>query len=206
MMTAPSLIRLSARAAARLRRFVNDTEASLTVEAVLVLPFFLQFYVSMFAFYDVFRTAAINEKAAYTISDVISRRNAGAPIDTAYVNWLNDLFDYMLEGRGATWIRVTSVTFDSIDNRYEVEWSRGTNGQPDLTTADLVALAPKLPVMPGGDTVVLVETDTRFGVGYGTPAWSSNHMHAMFGALGNQQLNTFIYTRPRFAPRIEFTS
>lgn len=182
------------------RRFLRETDASMTVEAVLVLPFYLQFFVSAFAFFDAFRTASVNEKAAYTIADVITRRNAGAPVDTAYINWLNDMFDYLLEGPTDTWIRVSSVTYSDVNTQYEIEWSVGTRGQPPLQTIDLPAIAARLPIMPGGDTVILVETQTRFGVGY------SNSPGFLFSSLGNQQLNTFIFTRPRFAPRIDFTS
>jgi Flp pilus assembly protein TadG len=183
------------------RRFLRETDASMTVEAVLVLPFYLQFFVAAYAFFDAFRTASVNEKAAYTIADVITRRNAGAPVDTDYINWLNTLFDYMLQGRTTdTWIRVTSVTYSDIDGRYEVEWSVATRGHDALDTQDANAMAGRLPIMPGGDTVILVETETRFGIGY------SNTPGFLFSALGDQQLNTFIFTRPRFAPRIEFSS
>lgn len=184
-------------AARRLRRFAADTDASMTIEAMLILPVYLQFYIAAYAVFDGFRTAVINEKAAYTIADVITRRNPGAPVDNAFVYWTNDLYDYLLEGRGTdTWVRITSITYSDLDQKYEVEWSKGTHGQPRLNNGDIPALTPRLPVMPGGDTIILVETHSKFGIGLvGTRP-------LLFTALGNQNLQTFIFTRPRFAPRI----
>lgn len=184
-----------------LGRFLRDTDASMTVESVLILPFYLQFYVAAYAFFDAFRTQTINEKASYTIADVITRRNAGAPVDTAYINWLNTLYDYLLEGRGNdTWIRVSSVTYSNANSRYEIEWSVATRGKQRYTTADLPAIAAALPTIPGGDTVILVETHSTFGIGL------SGTRPLLFSALGNQVLETFTFTRPRFTTRIEFTS
>lgn len=197
----PPLRLISHAVAGRLQRFWRETDASMTIEAILILPVYLQFYVAAYAFFDAFRTATVNEKAAYTIADVISRRNGGVPVDTAYIDWLKDLYDYQLEGRGSsTWIRVSSITYDSTDAVYEIEWSEGTDGHADLTDADLLVLAPRLPNMPGGDSVLLVETNSTFGVGL------SGTRPLLFSALGNQNLSTFIFTRPRFAPRIDFSS
>lgn len=194
--------RATAAAAAALGRFAREESASITVESMLVLPFFLQFYVASYVFFDMFRVATVNEKAAYTVADVISRRNPGADVDQAYIDGLNVLFDYLIEGRGATWIRVTSVVYSGVNERYEVEWSATTGGKPILTTAQIQDHANRLPVMPDGDTVVLVETNTTFALN-ATPVFGGEFL---YGAIGERQLETYIFTRPRFAPRIGFAS
>ncbi len=191
-----------AAAAAALGRFARDESATITIESMLVLPFFLQFYVAAYVFFDMFRMATINEKAAYTIADVISRRNPGADVDQDYIDGLNTLFDYLIDGRGATWIRVTSVVFSGTNDRYEVEWSATTGGYPVLDTGIIQTHANYLPIMPDGDTVVLVETNTTFQLN-ATPAFGGDFL---FGVLGQRELETYIFTRPRFAPRIGFAS
>jgi hypothetical protein len=190
------------RAAAELGRFAREQDASITIESLIVLPFFLQFYIASYVFFDMFRMATINEKAAYTIADVISRRNPGADVDQDYIDGLNTLFDYLIDGRGATWIRVTSVVFSGANDRYEVEWSATTGGYPVLNTGIIQSHQNFLPVMPDGDTVVLVETNTTFQLN-ATPVFGGEYL---FGVLGERELETYIFTRPRFAPRIGFES
>jgi len=60
-----------------------------------------------------------------------------------------------------------------------------------MTPADLTDLEERLPVMPDEERVILVETwNTWEGV--------------METGLGQQTLENFIFTRPRFAPQVIF--
>jgi hypothetical protein len=165
-----------------LRRFAGDEGGVITVESLLVLPLYLFWFVTTFQLFQIFRLAGINEKAAYTISDIISRENGANAINQAYVNGVHSLYNYLLANRGETWVRVTLVGYDAVLDQYETVWSVATTGM-EKREGDLSYLRNRLPVMPASETVILVETlnDTRLSLPF------------PFSAM-----ETFIVTRPRF--------
>ena len=181
---------------ARLRAFLGDSRGSLSVEAALMLPLLCFFYVGTFVWFDAFRVQNTNLKAAYTISDMISRETVA--VDTGYLNGLNLVFDYLTYSNHPTYIRVTSLkcTADCNDDALrdlEICWSWATTGRVPHTAETFAAFESQIPVMPIGDTVIMTETfmayEPPFNVG-----------------ISPQRFENFIVTRPRFAPEVEFES
>ena len=129
-----------------------------------------------------------------TIADMLSREtgpiagdSTSVQINQTYVNGLNTMFDYLTNSRQPTWIRVTSVYWDDNDNKYRVDWSATSGtGHDEMTTYMLQAYKDRIPVMPNGDTVVLVETFMAY-----TPVFKVG--------LDPRWFQTFITTAPRFA-------
>jgi hypothetical protein len=180
----------------RFRRFLSDTAGSATVEAVLMLPLLCTFYVGTFVWFDAFRVQNTNLKAAYTISDMISRETV--PIDATYLNGLNTVFDYLTYSNHPTYVRITTVkcTEDCDDDSarvLEICWSWATPGRTAHTETTFASFEDKIPLMPLGDTVIFAETfmayEPPFNVG-----------------IGPQRFENFIVTRPRFAPEVELVS
>lgn len=173
----------------RLTRFLrHDETGTLMAEAVLVLPFMLWSYLALFVYWDNYRAINIVQKAAYTISDMISREQVA--ITDAYITGLDSMMEYLIDQDQDAKIRVSSITWSDINNRYEVRWSRSAhNAMPQLTTGTVAALAGQLPTLYNGDFVVLVEVEVNY-----TPAFKVG--------LGNQTLKQFIVTRPRFVSPI----
>jgi len=169
----------------RLARFRRDKRGTVSVESVIVLPLLMLWFVASFVFFDIYLTNSINEKAAYTVSDLLSRHRNSSRVNNAYIDGLNRVFDFLINNRGDTWIRTTSVKYDETDDKYGAEWSYATHGKPRLTDSDVEALRDRLPVMPGNETIILVETFTEY-----TPAFDVG--------IGPQTFRTFIFTRPRF--------
>ncbi|KPU84128.1 hypothetical protein JI58_05710 [Marinosulfonomonas sp. PRT-SC04] len=171
--------------------FARDLRGSATLEFLIVLPMLIWSMLAISLFFDAFRARSTNLKAAYTISDLISRENPFVGPD--YIAGLNTMYTFLSASNNPTWIRVSVVQFDTEDPQIDTDgvlilkWSHGTNGQPDLTDATLSDIASKIPVMGHGDSLILVET------------------HMKYRALAKINFNgasfdNFIATRPRFTP------
>ncbi len=182
-----SLLRLPQRQS-HLRRFLRDEQATVIAEAVIVLPLFLWAFIALFVYWDAFRSMNTVQKAAYTVSDMISREQTG--ISSAYITGMGRVFDYLIDESQTTRMRVTSVTRSAANNRFEVHWSRtaGTGMSP-LTTTTLQNYAYEIPTMAPGDYVVIVEVKVDYVPGFNI-------------GMPNQTFRQFIVTRPRFLPCI----
>lgn len=177
----PIMQRLKLRA----RRFGDETSGSIPVEGLLVSTLLIWWYVAAFTFFYAYQQKNANLKGAYTIADMLSRQTDA--IDEDYITGLNTVFDYMTRSPRDTFIRVSSLYWDDVQDRYEVQWSHVTDpAYNHHTYSSIQPLAAKIPTMPEQDSVILVETfmyhQPIFNVGLG-PAWYT----------------TFITTRPRFA-------
>ena len=171
----------------RIQEFIEDSRASVTLEALLMFPLLIWAYVSTFVFFDAFRTKNANMKAAYTISDMLSRQTN--PVNQAYLDGLNEVYDFLASSPHPTWIRVSVVTWDEDDVQFEVEWSESTKSQTAWTTESLDEIVPRIPAMSHADTVIIVETHMTY--------------EPMFRlGLRTLDFDNFVVTSPRFAPRL----
>lgn len=168
----------------RFRGFVNDETGVLMAEAVLVLPFMLWSYLALFVYWDSYRAINTVQKAGYTISDMLSREML--PVNEAYIAGMDAILEYMIDQDQDAKLRVSSVTWSDINDRYEVKWSRSPhNALPQLTTASIAAMEDRLPLMFNGDFVTLVEVEVDYKPSFNV-------------GLGKQTIKQFIVTRPRF--------
>ena len=172
-----------------LRRFFRDESATIMAEAVLVLPFMLWSYLGLFVYWDSFRVMNKVQKASYTISDMISREMV--TVNDAYITGMDTLMESLIDRDQNVSLRVSSVTWSQMRERFEIHWSRSTDAiaMPALTTTTLQLLKDSIPNMSDGDYVVIVETR----VGY-EPAFDVG--------MDTQTLSQFIVTRPRFVPKV----
>jgi Flp pilus assembly protein TadG len=176
------------------RTFGTDTRGSIPTEGVMAFTFLIWWYIASFQFFDAYRQKNINLKGAYTVADLLSRETGpvtGDPtsveVNQAYIDGLNTMFDYLTYSNKPTWIRVTSVYWDEDADKYRVDWSATSGtGHPAMTTAVLQNYANRIPVLPTGDTVVVVETFMAY-----EPIFSLG--------LDARWFETFIATSPRFA-------
>lgn len=177
----------------RIRTFASDERGTATTEAIIVLPLLIWSMVAMSQYFDGFRARSTNLKAAYTISDMISRENPF--VGPNYITGLNTVYDFLAATPHPTWIRVTLVQFDTEDplneddGRHIVKWSHGTNGKIKLPNGTLHddSVKVRIPVMGNGDSLILVETHMQY------------EPFANIG-LGSFSQDNFIATRPRFPP------
>jgi Flp pilus assembly protein TadG len=173
--------------ATRLKSFVADTRGSVSVEFILVMPFLFWAFMATYVYFDGFRQSALNLKATYTISDLISRETE--TINDEYIGSMHSLMELMTNSRSSTSLRITVIRWVEADSRYYVDWSanRGYNG--DLNDANIGDIKDRLPVMPDNERVILVESINTF-----IPAFKIG--------MENKKLENFVFTRPRFAPQV----
>lgn len=172
----------------RLTRFARDDAASLTVEAVILMPMLFWAFGATFLFFDMFRESSVSEKAAYTVGDMLSREtNAITP---TYMDNTLTLFS-TLSGvpQEDIGLRVSVIRWDEDNEVYDLRWSQARGGTAPLE-ADLVETwEDTLPIMVDEEQIILVETFVDY----------SPFMNV---GLGDTMLDTFVYTRPRFAPQL----
>ena len=176
---------LITRAAAPFARFVRDTRASATVEAVMILPLLLAWFVGSFVFFDGFKNRNMALKATYTIGDILSRRTEG--VTDEYITNLQQLYDRLAYTTGSSAMRVTSLTWSG--SKHRVLWSRSsksTLSEQTNSTVKAHSFKNRIPLMAVGETVILVETFTDYN-----PAFNVGWDHRVF--------ENFVVTSPRFA-------
>ncbi|SFR56067.1 TadE/TadG family type IV pilus assembly protein [Litoreibacter janthinus] len=166
-------------------RFLHETRASATVEAVLILPLLMAWFVGSFVFFDGFKNRNTSLKATYTIGDILSRRTNGATAE--YIDNLQELYDSLAYTSGSSALRVTSLTWNG--KKHRVLWSHSTKSTVPEQTNEAVAshaFKNRIPLMAIGETVILVETFTDYN-----PAFNVGWNHRIF--------ENFVVTSPRFA-------
>lgn len=174
----------------RLRNFFRSNEGSVSVEAILVLPAMVYIFGASWVWFDVSRQQSVNQKANYTIGDMISRETD--PIDDAYIDATYSLYqDLVIADNSTTDLRVSVVEYRDRGwaGKYSVEWSSSRGAYPPLTDSDLVGMQGRLPIMADGDEILLVET------------WE-DYEPALEAGLSAFEIETYSFTSPRFAPQL----
>ncbi len=191
-----TLTSVSTRAAlGRLDRFRRDEGASLSVEAVLVLPLLLWAFLATYTFFDIYRAKNLSLKANYAISDLLSRETT--PLDMTYLQGAEAVFRYLTNSNTDSWLRVTVVYCedDCADPNRDLrrDWSRATDSMPTFTDDDVMThLEPIIPWIASGERVIIVET----GIEY-EPPFSQN-----LTGVGARNFIDIVMTRPRFAAQL----
>lgn len=177
-----------------LARFLRGNDGMLVTEFVLVLPVFLFLMFGLYAYWDAFRALNTAEKAAYAVSDLISRETR--TMTPQQIDGLHDVMEYMMGNDLPVKMRVTSITYSGVRQRYEVIWSRSPDGQrPQLTTTSLQTLVPRLPLVGDGESLILMEALVQF-----TPSISPAPAFNIF--MDEKEFELFIPTRPRFLSKV----
>jgi hypothetical protein len=189
--------RCLARGRPALGRFRAGEDASLSVEAVIVMPFLLWAFLATFSFFDVYRVKNLALKANYAISDVLSRETN--VIDMDYLLGAESLYEYLTQAGDGAWLRVTVVqcTHDCAEPTRTLvrDWSRATDNLATFSDEDIMEhFEPIIPWIAQGERVIIVETSMVY-----QPAFS----RAIAG-IDRRTFTDIVMTRPRFAPQLCF--
>ncbi len=172
-----------------LRRFRDDESGLIMAEFIVTLPMLIWVFMALFAYWDVFRSMNTAQKAAYAVSDLISRQNNDIPV--SFLDDMQSIMEYILPPAQTSRMRFTSVKWSVPNNQFEVIWSRSPgNALLPLNTGTLQAVANRIPMMAATDSVVLVESSVPY-----TPVFN-------VGLAASYNLDEFIVTRPRFLTKI----
>jgi Flp pilus assembly protein TadG len=171
-----------------LRRFRDDESGLVMAEFIVTLPMLIWVFMALFAYWDVFRSMNTAQKAAYSVSDLISRQNNDVP--EAFLDGMQSVMEYILPAGLSANMRFTSVKWNSTSNKFEVIWSRTRGSLTPYNSATLQAVAGQIPMMAPTDTVVILETSVPY-----QPVFN-------VGLAANYEIKEFIVTRPRFLNKI----
>ncbi|WP_323778769.1 pilus assembly protein [Leisingera sp.] len=182
--------RLSGRLPGPACRFLDGTQGSVSIEFAFYAPLLLGLFASIYTFFDAFRQESINLKAAYTVSDLISRETNF--VNDSYIDSMHALASELVRSDTTLSTRISVVRWDEADQRYYVDWSkvRGSAFQ-EWADGSINTVKEKLPDMPDQERVILVETWNEI-----SPAFNVG--------IPLMDVQNFIFTRPRFAPLVAF--
>ncbi len=172
----------------RLKAFKRSERGSLSVDALLILPMLLWTMMMTFTYFEGFRQSASSLKAAYTISDLVSRETK--TITSTYVDSLQVLLTRMVQNTTLVRMRLTVVVYDSDQDRHFVQWSTVRGFENEWTDDNIGDLRDKLPPMPDRDTLIIVETSNTY-----EPVFPA-------GISDTVTFENFVFTRPRFTNEV----
>ncbi len=168
------------------RAFGRDEGGTVVAEAVIVLPLFLWAYIALFVYWDTFRSMNTVQKAAFTVSDMISREQTG--VSPAYIDGVDDVVEYLIDENQDARLRVTQVYWNEDNSRFEVDWSDSpTDGMTPQTTTSLQDYAYEIPSMAPGAVAIILEMEVDY-----EPSFDIG--------MPDQIFKQFVVTRPRFPP------
>lgn len=173
-----------------LKRFSREEDGLVMTEFLLMLPILVWTFMAMFIYWDAFRTINQAQKAAYAVSDLISRQSE---VDLDFIDGMETVMEYLTNGKPVK-MRITSVQWDEDDEEYVIVFSKSPgNEMPPLTSSDVMNVAEeKIPVMADGDSVVIVETEVAYD-----PAFEVG--------IPNHTFDNFVVTRPRYYLKVCLT-
>jgi Flp pilus assembly protein TadG len=178
--------------------FLRDERGVLLAETLLLLPILIWGFLALFVYWDVFRTINVTQKAAYSISDLLSRQ---VVVNTQFIDGLQNVLTFLTPATAPSRMRITSIEMSEGsnvqavwdgDDSYVLLFSRSPGGAvPAHTTATIQALRPLIPVLVDRESVIIVETWTDF-----TPRFNTGVLNFVM-AVDNETFTNFIVTRPR---------
>ncbi|MES0825172.1 TadE/TadG family type IV pilus assembly protein [Ruegeria sp. SCP11] len=175
--------------------FTGRENGSLTTESVIVFPIFVWAITLTYTYFDGFRESTANLKAAYTVSDLISREGE-VELTDAYALSMYSVFNRMVRDNSALKMRLSYIRFvegaEGEEDTHSVLWTTRCGYNTAWTDDNVNKLAAHLPEMADLDTLIVVETSKDY-VPLLTTGWLNR----------DHKFNNLIFTRPRFAPKIE---
>lgn len=174
-----------------LARFREEASGVMTVEMVVILPGLFWMITTSYELYEVHRYKAARVKATYTVADMLSREML--PVDDAYIDAAKIVFDEVTTDDGSNQVRFTVVHFEGATNTYGVRWSevRGEGDLNPLTTADVANAHAELPILTGGEELIIVESASTYQPTFEYPGLNNSYT-----------VNTQIFTGIRFSSQL----
>ena len=178
-----------------IKGFSREQKGSLSVEAAIVMPLLFWAITATFTFFHGYKSQTSAFRANYTISDILSRETV--QIGPSYLSGLHNVYQYMTLARTeGTWLRVSVVRCLDLctqdDRTLDVMWSRATAGARQLENSDVGFWEPKVPWVPKGDSLILLETSSEY-----SPPFTNFLL-----SFPDRTLVSHSVTRPRFAPQL----
>ncbi|GGH20653.1 Flp pilus assembly protein TadG [Cribrihabitans marinus] len=171
----------------RLKAFSRDEGGMISVEALILAPILCWAFVAVYTYFDAYRQSALNLKASYTISDLVSRETQ--TVTAAYTASMVDLFRKMTDSTNNAALRISVIRFDDDTDKYLIDWSSNHGFDNPLSNSDMEGMRARLPIMPDEERLILVES-------------RSTYVPPFYAGIDIMDIDNFVFTRPRFAGQI----
>ncbi|WP_238367024.1 TadE/TadG family type IV pilus assembly protein [Mesobacterium pallidum] len=188
----------------RIRGFRGREEGSMTLEALIFIPLLISTLAATFAFQQMFHYRTLNTKAAYTITDALSRETEA--IDAEYIDGMLELMSYLTHSAGPYSLRVSVVRYEAASTMTDeegnevivpaslsVDWSKVRGDYAELNDSTVSSIAGRLPNMLDNERIIVVETGTDY-----VPPFPLQDLDL------NRHFQNLVFTRPRFAPQLVY--
>jgi hypothetical protein len=179
-----------------LQGYIRDERGVMLAEFLIMLPLIIWGFIALVVYWDVFRTINTTQKAAYSISDLLSRQEVITP---DFVEGLQDVLTFLTPDTAPSRMRITSFEFNAgnpaitTDDQYVVLFSCSPEDR-ETTLLDQDALklrSSEIPIMDNLDSMILVETWVDY-----TPDFDIGVLNVT-GTLEALTLTQSVMTRPR---------
>jgi Flp pilus assembly protein TadG len=167
--------------------FARSEKGSASIEAIFMIPLMFFCMISFMTLIDFTRQHGMHQKAAYAISDMISRETV--PIDNDYLAGTHALMNTLTRDPQNSTVRLSVVRYDAVNDIFKLDWSKTSGFASPVSNHDVRDWTAKLPTMVHNERMIVVETSAIY-----EPPFQIG--------LGNQQIDHFIFTRPRYSPQI----
>jgi hypothetical protein len=183
---------------AKIREFVGDDRGGVLVEFLIILPLLIWTWIALVVFWDVYSTINTAQKAAYSISDLISRQEDN--LTPEFIDGMQDVFDFLMVNRAREGsIRISSFIYDEDEDEYISIFSVSPDGKVlPYTETQLQTLRDRVPLMGDTDSVVLVETFVEYVFPFRIPFIDAGVAVIDENAATRIMFDEFVVTRPRF--------
>jgi len=176
----------------RLEQFRRDNRGLAALEAIILLPTLAMIGVAGVVFFEGYRLQNDSLRATYAVADAIAREKEA--ITNQYLNSMHKMLDELVPDDGGIAMRVTIVCYSERRNKYRVAWSSKKghfSGLKKHNHASIHKEADKLPEMPYGDQVIVVETFAK-------------HAPSLNVGIPARDVSNFVVVRPRFVNQVKF--
>ncbi|KIN73183.1 TadE/TadG family type IV pilus assembly protein [Sulfitobacter guttiformis] len=168
-------------------RFTREEAGAAHIEAMVMIPLMFLVMISSITMLDLVRQHGAHQKAAFTIGDMISRETL--PLDGDYLTGTHHLLNSLTRTPQDSSLRVSVVRYDATNKIMKLDWSKVTGGYTALSNQNVRNWTEKLPHMVHNERMIVVETFARY-----EPPFNIG--------LGTQEIDNFVFTRPRYAPQV----
>ncbi|MBO6897357.1 MAG: pilus assembly protein [Shimia sp.] len=199
---------LNSKLLSGVRSFRKDHSGTVAVETVIIFPALLFVLFAMMNIFDAYRAKSTTEKAAFAVSDMLSRETTSVNCD--YLNGIHAVLEEMSTVRSSHSMTITHVYWSVNTNDYELYWTRNQSCGAGVTAGEFEAMKGKLPQLVDGESLLVVETSAT----YAPPILAGWDGKRKEGSLElsetesplNMDIDTFVFSRPRFAPQLAWSN
>jgi hypothetical protein len=188
-----------------LKAFLRDERGAVLAETLITLPILVWAYIGLVVYWDVFATLNASQKAAYSVLDLVSRQPV---VTTTYINGLQNVLDYLVEGDLPTKMRITSIQYDHgdvpegeendpSDDKINLLFSLSPGNKVTelYTQVSVQELKDRLPTLDDGEPQIIVESWVDYKPDFDTGALN------FAPSLTDFTFYNFTFARPR-VPRV----